>query len=160
MKDLVERAKSIGFSNAAVMPVSKLVIVPEYRRFCEQNLCGCYDHLPVCPPTCGTVAEMTDAMSVFDKALILQTEVDPCDAPAAKRAHNMLTEQLVPYVPGKILVMGAGPWKTWSCMSAYCVDAQNMANQVNMRCWADDGLWRFFSLILFCDQKDPIAREI
>ena len=49
----------------------------------------------------------------------------------------------------KLLMMGAGPWKTASCMSAYCVNAQKMADQVGMRCWENDGKIRYFSLILF-----------
>ena len=35
------------------------------------------------------------------------------------------------------------------CMSAYCVDAQKMADAVHMKCWANDGKIRYFSLILF-----------
>ena len=46
-------------------------------------------------------------------------------------------------------MMGAGPWKTASCMSAYCVDAQKMADAVHMKCWENDGKIRYFSLILF-----------
>ena len=41
------------------LPVRELVVVPEYRRFCEQNLCGNYGVLPACPPVSGTVEEMT-----------------------------------------------------------------------------------------------------
>ena len=48
-----------------------------------------------------------------------------------------------------LLMMGAGPWKHASCMSAYCVDAQKMADAVHMKCWANDGKIRYFSLILF-----------
>ena len=47
------------------------------------------------------------------------------------------------------LMMGAGPWKTASCMSAYCVNAQKMADFVGMKCWENDGKTRYFSLILF-----------
>ena len=46
-------------------------------------------------------------------------------------------------------MMGAGPWKTASCMSAYCVNAQKMADFVGMKCWENDGKTRYFSLILF-----------
>ena len=35
--DWIEEAKKIGFSGAAVMDTSKLVFVPAYRRFCEEN---------------------------------------------------------------------------------------------------------------------------
>ena len=45
--------------------------------------------------------------------------------------------------------MSAGPYKHNSCMSAYCVDAQKMADAVGMQCWTNDGKFRYFSQILF-----------
>ena len=45
--------------------------------------------------------------------------------------------------------MSAGPYKNCSCMSAYSVDAQKMADAVGMVCWADDSDVRFFTQILF-----------
>ena len=45
--------------------------------------------------------------------------------------------------------MSAGPYKHHSCMSAYCVDAQEMADAVGMICWGHDGKIRYFSQILF-----------
>ena len=56
--DLIKAAKTLGFSNAAVMDTGKLVFKPEYRRFCEENQCGNYDLNPACPPESGTVEEM------------------------------------------------------------------------------------------------------
>ena len=38
--DFIEEAKKLGFSDAAVMDTDKLVFVPEYRVFCEENACG------------------------------------------------------------------------------------------------------------------------
>ena len=52
-------------------------------------------------------------------------------------------------MPKKILIMSAGPYKHNSCMSAYCVDAQKMADAAGMLCWTDDGMVRYFSQILF-----------
>ena len=100
MKNYISAAKQLGFTDAALLPVEALVVVPEYRAFCEQNLCGNYGVLPA------------DGMT-------------------------------------ELLMMGAGPWKNASCMSAYCVDAQKMADAVHMTCWANDGKIRYFSLILF-----------
>ena len=48
--DLVKEAIFLGFSGAAVMDTKELVFVPEYRTFCEENLCGCYNVNPACPP--------------------------------------------------------------------------------------------------------------
>lgn len=50
MRDYAAMAKASGFTDAAVLPVRELVVVPEYRRFCAQNLCGNYSVLPACPP--------------------------------------------------------------------------------------------------------------
>ena len=69
------------------------------------------------------------------------------------RVGAVLDEQLMEQMRADgltdLLMMGAGPWKHASCMSAYCVDAQRMADAVHMKCWADDGKIRYFSLILF-----------
>ena len=44
-----------------------------------------------------------------------------------------------------------GPYRHHSCMSAYCVDAQEMADAVGMTCWGKDGKVRYFSQVLFHD---------
>ena len=159
MRDYAAMAKAAGFTGAAVLPVRELVVVPEYRRFCAQNLCGNYGVLPACPPMSGTVEEMTADMRQYQTALILMIETTPVDywdmaeQKAAKKHQNLLTVQLMEQMRADgltdLLMMGAGPWKHASCMSAYCVDAQRMADAVHMKCWADDGKIRYFSLILF-----------
>ena len=159
MQDYVQLAKDFGFTDAALLPVADLVVVPAYRCFCEENLCGNHDVLPVCPPMSGTVEEMTANMRRYQTALVLTIETTPncytdkAEQKAAKRAQNILTEQLMDQMRADgqtdLLMMGAGPWKTASCMSAYCVDAQKMADAVHMKCWENDGKIRYFSLILF-----------
>ena len=156
--DLIKEALSMGFADAAIMDTKDLVFVPEYRQFCEDNLCGNYNLVPACPPACGTVEEMQAKALKYEKALVLQTVLkDPIMDPAlfkqAKHAQNILTEQLARQMQeaGKedILIMSAGPYKNCSCMSAYSVDAQKMADAVGMVCWADDSDVRFFTQILF-----------
>ena len=158
MQDYAALAKAAGFTSAALLPVRELVVVPEYRRFCEQNLCGNYGVLPACPPMSGTVEEMTASMRRYQTALVLMIETtsdyhDAAAQRAAKTHQNLLTEQLMARMQTDglrdLLMMGAGPWKHASCLSAYCVDAQKMADAVHMKCWANDGKVRYFSLILF-----------
>lgn len=152
---LIPNALAVGFAKAAVMEVKDLVYVPEYRRFCEENLCGNYNLLPVCPPTCGTSDAMHERMLKYSKALVLQTELVPvkkehAEYLAGKKAHNMLLEKLIAKLEFQdILVMSCGPWKSYSCMSAYSIDAEKMANHCGMICWGHDGIIRFFSSILF-----------
>ena len=99
--DYVTEAKALGFTDAALMPVRELVIVPEYRVFCEENLCGNYNVLPACPPASGTVEEMTARVRQYETALVLMIEHTPKDytdrqeQKAAKRHQNELTEQLI-----------------------------------------------------------------
>ena len=167
--DLIKEALSMGFANAAIMDTKNLVFVPEYRQFCEDNLCGNYNLVPACPPACGTVEEMHEKAMKYEKALVLQTVLkdpvmDPVLFKQAKHAQNILTEQLAKWMQenGKedILIMSAGPYKNCSCMSAYSVDAQKMADAVGMVCWADDSDVRFFTQILFHeDTLDPFYSE-
>ena len=99
------------------------------------------------------------AIRRYQMALILIIETtladyrDTVEQRAAKKHQNLLTEQLMEQMRADgltdLLMMGAGPWKHASCMSAYCVDAQRMADAVHIKCWADDGKIRYFSLILF-----------
>ena len=118
MRDYAAMAKAAGFTGAAVLPVRELVVVPEYRRFCAQNLCGNYGVLPACPPMSGTVEEMTADMRRYQTALILMIETTPVDywdtaeQKAAKKHQNLLTEQLMEQMRADgltdLLMMGAG----------------------------------------------------
>nr|WP_297883848.1 DUF2284 domain-containing protein [uncultured Blautia sp.] len=154
----IKEALSLGFANAAVVDVKDLHFVPEYRQFCEENLCGCYNKIPACPPECGTPKEMKDRACAYKKALVLQTILlHPENSPAvfkkAKYDLNVLTEKLAEKIQADqtqdILIMSAGPYKQHSCMSAYGLDAQKMAETAGMVCWSGDSDVRFFSLILF-----------
>ena len=65
--NLIQEALSLGFANAAVIDVKDLVFVLEYRKFCEENLCGNYGLVPACPPACGTAEEMRERPSPIKK---------------------------------------------------------------------------------------------
>ena len=71
--NMIETAKELGFSNAAVIDTAQLVFMPEYRVFCEENLCGNYNLNPACPPESGTVEEMKAHALTYEKTLVLQT---------------------------------------------------------------------------------------
>lgn len=153
--EIVSFALENGFSAAAITGTDTLVVDPGYRKYCEENLCGCYDRLSVCPPQSGTVEEMRERFIRYPNALVLQTLVTPDDKELfedprrAKSAHNRLAEKLIALLPSDHLWMSAGPYQNNSCMSAYCVDCQKLADSVGMLCWAHDGNYRFFSVICF-----------
>ena len=154
-----EKARAFGFSGAAFMPASGLKIIPEFRMFCEENTCGNYNKLPACPPMSGTVEEMTKCIADYQYAFVLQTalETDDLDSKEVQKQckydHNIMTDQLLDELkdslPETRLLMSCGPWKNHSCLSAYCVSAQHMAESVGMECWVNDNILRFFSVVLF-----------
>ena len=157
MEKYIELALGLGFKHAKLMSVQDLVFVPEYRKYCEENLCGNYDRVSACPPKCGTVNAMHERMLKYDTALILQTELilpefNQEKYLQAKREHNLLAEKIMEALEkagaGDYLFMAAGPWKNHSCLSAYCIDATKMAESVGLICWGKDGVIRLFSLIL------------
>lgn len=152
--NMIETAKELGFSGAAVIDTAQLVFMPEYRVFCEENLCGNYNLNPACPPESGTVEEMKAHALTYEKTLVLQTtQGGQMDYKKAKLAHNHLTEELADKIKAAgyddLLLMTAGPYKGNSCLSAYCVNAQMMADAAGMICWNNDDKVRYFSLILF-----------
>ena len=147
--DLVKEAIFLGFSGAAVMDTTQLVFVPEYRMFCEENLCGCYNVNPACPPESGTVEEMKQRALQYEKTLVLQTMQEDTHDPTQYKKDKLLQNKMKADGKTDVLIMSAGPYKHNSCMSAYCVDAQKMADAAGMLCWTDDGMVRYFSQILF-----------
>ncbi|MFR7952303.1 MAG: DUF2284 domain-containing protein [Ruminococcus sp.] len=103
-----------------------VVFKPEYRKFCEENQCGCYNVNPACPPECGTVETMKQRVFAYEKALILQTiQSKDMDYKMAKLAHNKLTEQLASKIMESgntdLLIMSAGPYRHYSRLSASTV---------------------------------------
>lgn len=154
-KLLIETAMAVGFAHAAIMEVQDLVYIPEYRKYCEENICGNYKLMPTCPPNCGSSDDMYQHVLKYSKVLVLQTEMrlqklDRQEYFATQREHNYLLDKLLEKLQlENCLVMSAGPWKKYSCMSAYCIDAAKMAESCNLTCWSNDGVVRYFSSILF-----------
>lgn len=100
--NMIETAKELGFSGAAVIDTEELVFIPEYRVFCEENFCGNYDLNPACPPESGTVEEMKAHALTYEKTLVLQTTQEgQMDYKKAKLAHNHLTEELAEKSKGR-----------------------------------------------------------
>lgn len=106
--DLIKEALSMGFANAAIMDTKDLVFVPEYRQFCEDNLCGNYNLVPACPPACGTVEEMHEKALKYEKALILQTILE---RPGYGSGSFQTGETCAEYSYRTACQMDAGKWK-------------------------------------------------
>ena len=167
-------AKSKGFTNAAVIPADRLVFDPSLRKYCQDNLCGNYGKNCSCPPACGTPQEMKQRTESYRQAWIFQTiaEVDWRDTEALKTVrsqHNARSRELLRELEqggesGLAMLAGpcsacgtcagaegkpcAFPEKQVSCISAYCMSAEKMAEEAGLPYWCGEGKVAFFSLYL------------
>jgi len=111
--------------------VAELVFRPEFRRYCEQNLCGKFGRHPQCPPLSGTVDEMRERVRRFQTGVLLCTHGNPAE-------HNRLASEWIAgqiaagTLPAVGLLLSAGPTEQASCMSAYCIDAGELMKTVGL----------------------------
>jgi len=80
--DLVSQAKDFGFSHAALLQTSTLVVRDEVRDMCAADLCHSFNRSWVCPPACGTLDECREIIQRYERGLIVQTTAeldDPFD---------------------------------------------------------------------------------
>lgn len=176
-QEMIRYALSLGFSNAAAMDTKDLTFVPGFRPLCQENLCGKYGVNYACPPDCGTVDEMKRRLQSWPRAIVLQTmwdiddPLDEAQTKPAKNTHNQWTRQFISHLQQPGLMVGAGgcslcnpcalvdglpcrfPDQRYSCMSAYCVFVQEMAEHCAMEYDCGPGVVAFFSM--FCFNPNP-----
>ena len=171
-QQIIGLALELGFANAAAMDTKDLTFLPSFRPLCAENLCVNY----ACPPDCGTVEEMAARIRRWPRAIVLQTmwdiddPMDEAQTKPAKGTHNKMTQQLIDQAARPGLMVGAGgcslcnpcaieegvpcrfPKLRYSCMSAYCVFVQDMAEHCGMEYDCGPGVVAFFSM--FCFDSD------
>lgn len=157
MKSLEMIAEELGFSDTSSIPVYQIKFVPEYRKYCEDNVCGNYDKLPTCPPGCGTFEQLREKVMAYETAFVMKTlwtVEDFQDSKAFKEMkfqHNKITKELV-HQAGEQGIFGhtitAGPTVNTSCISAYCIDVSELAKTCSMEYFCGDNRVAFFSM--FC----------
>lgn len=175
-REMTETALEAGFTKAAVMKVSDLVFQGDLRHFCEENLCGNCGSNYSCPPDCGTPEEMEERARKYENALVFQTVYEVEDMSQSKelarlkKEHNKRSRTLIERLESsgiKGLSMLAGPCdlcspcqcvkgqpctyphRKSSCLSAYCVRADKMAEACQMVYWGNGHQVAYFSLYLF-----------
>ena len=186
---LTDLAKQAGFSQTAIVPTDRLIFNKKFRSYCEENLCGNYNAHYACPPSCGTVQDMYERTLPYAFALVLRNDhrvvsaLDPAEIRQFKTRHNEQTLAFVreaKTIPGcePYLLMGAGPCslcrdclmrqglpcphpdERFSCMSAYCLDVDELAKACGMALsWSLDQA-SFFSLFLFRKFEEMIASPL
>ena len=173
---MISLARSEGFSAAAIADMRAIVFDSGFRKYCEENLCGRYGANYSCPPDCGTPDAMKARLSAYKSALVLQTKWDITDyrdmpaIKAAKQSHNQAMLRVIARlkqegIRGKMA--GAScctlcercaildsepcrdPERQFSCMSAYCIDAGELAKRCNLPfAWNPQRL-HLFGMIMF-----------
>ena len=170
---LLKKALELGFANAALVDTADVTFIPAFRPLCQENLGGKYGVNYACPPDCGTVEEMRRKLQSWPRALVMQTMWDIDDAmderqtKPAKGQHNRLTRQLIDWAGAPGLMVGASgcslcspcaitqgepcrfPELQYSCMSAYCVFVQELAQRCGMEYDCGPGVVAFFSMYCF-----------
>lgn len=70
---LIARAKKLGASGTAVIPVDGIVFELDFRKACVQNACGKYNRCWMCPPDVGEIDELIHEAKTYRFALVFQT---------------------------------------------------------------------------------------
>ena len=173
-REIFQMAEEAGFTRAAVIPANFLEFDPELRKYCEDNLCGNYGKNYSCPPFCGTPEEMKARTEQYKRAWIFQTtgDVGTWDNQEGirkvKDSHNRRSRALIrrlreegiqglPMLAGPCAAcercMGfkgeacCHPEEVSSCISAYCMKAEKMAEDAGMEYWCGEGKVAFFLCI-------------
>lgn len=181
-KEIRETALQEGFTYVEWMDVKDLQFDSSLRKYCVENRCGNYGNNYACPPDCGTTEEMEKMVRRFDRALVLETVQqlkDLMDGEEVKKArawHNKISSELIRKVSkeqweqtegmavmaGSCAICGTCakaegkpcrfPEQVASCLSAYCIVAEKMANHCGMPYWCGENRVAFFSIYL-CRKK-------
>ena len=75
-----ELAEKFGFTHWGAFPTDKLMFLKEVRAMCEVNKCGKYDACWTCPPSCGTLEQITEEAKQYSWGLLLQTTAEMEDS--------------------------------------------------------------------------------
>jgi hypothetical protein len=70
MQRALEIAKESGFDVVAPMDPQKLKFLDAVRDMCAVNKCGAYNKKCLCPPACGSIAEMAGRYHKFQNGSI------------------------------------------------------------------------------------------
>ena len=174
-RELLQQAQKEGFL-AAVVDTQQITFDASFRPYCQQNLCGQYGANYSRPPDCGSPEEMKQRILTHKKVLVLQTRwkvADYSDVAAildGRNAHRAGEQRLAAFLQEKdlpFLRVGASgcslcspckqslgepcpyPQLRYSCMSAYCIHVQKLAEVCNMDYDWNQGTVSFFGMFVY-----------
>ena len=174
--DIVNMAKQLGFADVAVIDTGDILFDSDFRRYCEQNLCGKFDANYTCPPYCGTAQQMRENVLRHKNALVVRslhqgvkyTERDAVRAAQVKHNEDMLSlvnalkqRGLAPLMAGAsdctlcqtCLRAQGNPCphgeERFSCMSAYCINVADLAQKCSIDYTYSEGGLSLFGMICY-----------
>lgn len=103
--DLLEQslayAAKCGFSHFGPVNVSKLELLDEVRDMCAADKCRAYGRSWVCPPACGTIAEIREKVREYTSGILVQTTgemEDEFDVEAMMETDKLHKERFMKFV--------------------------------------------------------------
>lgn len=167
---LKEIAREYGFE-AVIIPSQTIPINPQFRKYCQENICGNYNANYSCPPACGSVQAMHEKILAQDRAMIISKKwpIDSYEDKAGMRRAKEITNAEILEIMDKARDLGlegfcAGysgcnlcgqclqakglacphPDKRIGCLSSYCVDVARLAQICNLEFdWQEDTIYLF-----------------
>lgn len=171
---ILKEAAARGFA-AAFLPTAEIPVNAEFLRYCEENRCGNYNANYACPPACGTPAELHEKLLGGKRALVLQSCFDipgynTPEIPRLKKQHTAAIREFMLFLRRagyEVFGVGYGgcdlcercslldgepcrlPELRMSCLSAYCVDAAELAKRCGLPFAWDPKKLHLFGMIVF-----------
>ncbi|MBE6544360.1 MAG: DUF2284 domain-containing protein [Ruminococcaceae bacterium] len=176
IQKIIETAKKHGFKNAEVINTDKIVFNFDFRKYCEENLCGNYNNNYSCPDSCPSPQEMKDSLLKYSNALVVQSVWSISDLGKkdeilkAKSEHNKSMLGLIKIMKenGHLGIMAGAsecslcfpcekasgnecryPNLRFSCLSAYCINVMLLAKECCMDYQYKDGMLSFYGIYVF-----------
>lgn len=174
-QEIITCAREQGFDHAVFMDVKDLQFDGDLRKYCVENLCGNFGKNHACPPDCGTPEEMEQKVREYSRALIMQTIQEVSDImdneeiKGIRKRHNDMSRKFLaemktcgqeglPIMAGPCTVCPTCsksegkpcrfPEAVASCLSAYCIKADQMAASCGLTYWCGKNRVAFFSMYL------------
>ena len=78
-EEIIALALEEGFFKAGIIDTKKIIVNPEFRKYCEENRCGNYGKNYSYPPSCPSLEEMSQRIRKYKNALTMQSRFEIYD---------------------------------------------------------------------------------
>lgn len=176
--DYIEMALSLGAHSPILIETKDILFNPEFRKYCEENVCGYYGKNLMCPPDIGTTYEVIKLAQSYEYGIFYQTKgniknySDKDGILNAANTQNNISHKIKQALNSKgiteVLCMSTNckyctrcakldnepchnPQLAVGCLSAYCVDVMDLADKCKMDYKCSPQVIIHFGLTLFND---------